>query len=207
MAGLLVWFFCTPVAQAQIPAERFFAAPQVREALLSPSGEQLAVTTGRGSARVGLVLIDLRDLSKPPRRLVSFDDVDIVGVRWMGEDRLLFSVTDLDATGGAAQTSGAGLYLVQADGQELRNLIRRRSAFVVEASPLARRGLEASWTLLKVPVAGPGVDPDEVIVGQWRREGGHLQVSPMWLNVRTLRTRQGQLKGPDGSATGWLFDS
>ncbi len=207
LAGLLVWFFCTPVAQAQIPAERFFAAPQVREALLSPSGEQLAVTTGRGSARVGLVLIDLRDLSKPPRRLVSFDDVDIVGVRWMGEDRLLFSVTDLDATGGAAQTSGAGLYLVQADGQELRNLIRRRSAFVVEASPLARRGLEASWTLLKVPVAGPGVDPDEVIVGQWRREGGHLQVSPMWLNVRTLRTRQGQLKGPDGSATGWLFDS
>lgn len=201
------WAGALTAASAQIPVERFFAAPQVREALLSPSGEQLVVTTGRGSARVALVLIDLRDLGKPPRRLVSFEDVDIVGVRWMGEDRLLFSVTDLDASGGAAQRTGAGLYLVQTDGSDLRNLIQRRSMFVVEAAPLARRGLEASWQLLKVPAPGPGVDPDEIIVGQRRREADHVRLIPMWLNVRTMRTRQGELKGPDGGATAWLFDS
>jgi dipeptidyl aminopeptidase/acylaminoacyl peptidase len=197
----------TPAAHAQVAPERFFAAPLVRDALLSPSGTQLAVTTARGGTRVGLVLIDLQDLSKPPRRLGGFEDVDIVGLHWMGEDWLLFSVTDLDASGGAAQQTGAGLYVVNTDGQDLRNLIRRRSFFVVEASPLARRGLETWWRLLKVPAPGPGVNPDEIIVGEARRAEDHVQTVPMWLNVRTMRTRQGDLKAPEGGAAAWLFDS
>jgi hypothetical protein len=98
----------TPAAN-RLPVETFFARPQVREIRLSPSGERVAVTTARGSNRVALVVFDLSAAGQPARRIAQFEDVDIVGVQWLDEQRLLFSVSDLDAAGGEAQRIGRGL--------------------------------------------------------------------------------------------------
>lgn len=196
-----------PAAAArQLPAEVFFAHPQVLQAVLSPSGQYLAVTTARGAPRVSLVVMDLK-AGNAMRRIVSFDDADVVGVRWLGDDRIIFEATDLQAGGAAAQREGRGLFVVQTDGNELRNLIARRNPRTSTASPLARRALSWNHVLLSVPRRGEGVAPDEIIVGSWG--GGprlpHLQ--PMWLDVRTLRTRSADFPTPEGGAIDWIFDA
>jgi dipeptidyl aminopeptidase/acylaminoacyl peptidase len=196
----------TPAAN-RLPVETFFARPQVREIRLSPSGERVAVTTARGSNRVALVVFDLSAAGQPARRIAQFEDVDIVGVQWLDEQRLLFSVSDLDAAGGEAQRIGRGLYLAHTDGSQLRNLIQRQAALVVESSTVQRRSLLPNHRLLAVPERGEGVDPDEIIVGAYGGDRENPTVQPGWLNVRTMRVRDGDFVAPPGGAQSWRFDS
>ncbi len=191
----------TKAARA-LPAETFFRQPQVLQAQLSPDGRKLAVTSSRGAQRVGLIIFDLEG-KQPPTRAALFNDVDIANVRWLGNDQLVFDSIDLESGSGLDQREAPGLFIVQADGKELRALIQRRSALVVDSAPVARRALPRNHVLLQVPRQGPGVQPDEVLVGRLGRD----EVQPLWLNVRTLRTRSADFDAPDGGARRWMFDS
>ena len=111
--------------QAPIPAEHFFQYPAVLEAKLSPSGRKLALTTSRGGKRVGLVVIELGDAPKATRA-GAFSDADIVRFEWVGEDRLVFSVRDLEAGSGEDRRYAPGLYAANTDGSDLRQLVKRR---------------------------------------------------------------------------------
>lgn len=193
---------------SQVPVEHFFRLPQVLRSALSPDGTQLAITTGRGGPRVGLVVFDLLG-NKPPRRVAQFSDIDIGSVRWLGNDQLIFNVIDLEAGSGVDQREAPGLYAVNADGQELRSLIQRLNPLIRESAPLARRTLAWNHVLLSVPlVLGKGVSPDEIVVGEMRRLSDRVEhIQPLWLNVRTLRTRSMDFEPPPDGVTGWLFDS
>jgi hypothetical protein len=56
IAGLLL---AAAAAQAAPPPEVFFGAPDIEEAVLSPSGKRLAITSAKGAKRVGLIVLDL----------------------------------------------------------------------------------------------------------------------------------------------------
>lgn len=195
-----------PAATApRLPAEAFFREPQVLQALLSPSGAKLAVTTARGAQRVSLVVFDLLR-GGPPLRAAQFADVDISRVEWLGEDRLVFSVIDLQAGSGDDQFVGPGLYAVGADGAGLQPLVLRRSQLIVAGTPLSRRALPPNHVLLAVPPPAAGQPAEEVLLGSLRRNGGFVEMSPVWLNVRSLRTRHVELGDAPTGVVRWLID-
>jgi dipeptidyl aminopeptidase/acylaminoacyl peptidase len=195
-----------PTAQAKaIPAEAFFRGAEIRQAVLSPSGQRLAVTLARSGARVGLYVIDLAKGMKSTG-VGQFDDVDVEAVHWVNEDQLVFDTSDY-AKGSGSGLGGPGLFSVKADGSEFRGLIARHRFFSLIAktrNPM----LESNHALLIVPEPQPGEANEEVLVGEysWRDRSDTAMITPMWLNVRNGSTRTPDYKEPYG-AHGWIFDS
>jgi acetyl esterase/lipase len=198
------------VAHAQpgpVPLERFFQRPAMLEAKLSPSGTRLAVTTSRGTTRVGLAVIEL-GLDPKARRAALFSDADIVSFDWVSDDRLVFSVLDLQAGSRADQQQAPGLYAINADGSDFRLLVRRRGLPFVRDGSSRDKALEWNHLLLQVPLQQPGVNPDEIVIGAMSFSGQELQsVTPLWLNVRSGKTRSMALGAAPRNATSWWFDS
>lgn len=194
-------------AQPQVPLERFFQRPAVLDAKLSPSGKQLAISTSRGAARTGLAVIELGGEPRV-RRAAQFDDADIVRFDWVSDERLVFSVRDLEAGSGEDRRLAPGLYAINADGSDFRMLVRRRGLPIVRDSSMRNTALEWNHVLLHVPLQQDGVKPDEVVIGTMNISGRDLQsIAPMWLNVRSGRTRSMDLGDAPRNATRWLFDS
>jgi len=194
-------------AAARLPAEAFFKSRDVLDAQLSPSGQQLALTTAAGVKRVALAVIDLGPSGKASRAAV-FSDIDVVRFAWVNNKRLIFSVADLDTGSGEDRYTAPGIFGVDADGENLRMLVARRpGAAVVEGGRFGREALPYNHQLLLVPRPAPGVENEEVIVGNLAFSGQNdvSDVAPLWLNTRTGRTRSMDLKAPAGSV-GWLFD-
>src|SRR6185436_1239484 len=76
------------------PIEVFFKDADIAEAVLSPSGKRLAITSGKGATRIGLVVMDLANGGKLTRA-AQFGDGDVADVQWVNEERLVFSIRDL----------------------------------------------------------------------------------------------------------------
>lgn len=191
---------------APVPLEVFFAQPQVLQAELSPSGRRLALTTARGATRVGLVVFDLAGPVQA-RRVAQFADIDVRQFAWVDDERLVFSVIDLDQGSGSDYRAAPGLFAVDADGSDLRSLIERRVNRVVDAEPARRRALPWNHVLLHVPRRAAGTRGDEVVIGALDFRAGELQrVRPMRLDVRSGRTRHLDLRAPENTV-GWLFDA
>jgi dipeptidyl aminopeptidase/acylaminoacyl peptidase len=204
----LALFAATAAVKAEpIAIERFFQRPALLEAKLSPSGKQLALTTSRGGTRVGLVVIDLAGGDKPAVRAANFSDADVVQFDWVGEQRLVFSVLDLAAGSGEDRRYAPGLYAVNPDGKELRQLIRRQGTPFVSDGRSRGRVLDWFHELLHVPQQQDGVTPEEVLVGKLNFGSDRVEsVVPIWLNTRSGNTRNIELKAP-ANTVGWMFDS
>lgn len=186
-------------AAARLPVETFFKNPDVLDAQLSPSGTQLALTTAAGTKRVGLFVIDLGASGKAART-AAFHDADVVRFNWVNNNRLVFSVADLETGSGEDREVAPGLYGVDPDGNNMRQLVARRMPGAVQAGSPGRGVLHANHRLLHVPLPEPGGESDDVILGVLG------EVTPLWLNTRTGRSRPMNLNAPDGTVA-WLFDS
>lgn len=79
-------------AQEPIPVADFFRRPQVGETELSPSGRYLAVQLLPKSGRQNLAVFDLD--TGTHKIVAGYTDLDIYGVEWLDEDRLLFRTID-----------------------------------------------------------------------------------------------------------------
>ena len=206
MNWLAAFLIALVPAQATAQAvENFFEVPDVLEARLSPAGKRLAVSTGLGGKRVGLVVFDL-DKAGAVTQAARFVDVDIARFSWVNEDRLVFDVVDL-AEGSGNREYAPGLYSVAFDGADLRQLVMRQHQPLVSAPSAARlRALEWNHTLLHVPFVEGGVG-EEVIIGALSFEGNDLvAIQPMRLNVVSGRTRSMSLGAP-ANAVRWIFDA
>jgi acetyl esterase/lipase len=195
-------------AAAALPAETFFRNRDVLDAQLSPSGDQLALTTAAGGQRVALFVVPLGASGKPTRA-AAFSDADVVRFNWVNNNRLVFSVADLESGSGEDRYTAPGLYAVAANGDDLRQLVARRTgARVVEGGRSNREPLPYNHRLLHVPVPEAGVENEDIIVGTLLLDGPNdvSGVVPQWLNTRTGRVRPMPLNAPGGSV-GWLFDS
>lgn len=108
-------------AQAGPPAiALFFQKAVLGGAELSPDGRRVAlrVRTGEGKAR--LAVLDLATMA--PTVVADFSDVDVDRFEWVSDQRLVFD-TDPPLTGINRIDAGPGLFAVNADGGEFRQLV------------------------------------------------------------------------------------
>lgn len=184
------------------PAEVFFKDADIVEAVLSPSGRRLAITSAKGAPRVGLVIIEMGPEGKL-QRVAQFSDGDVSQVHWVNEDRLIFSIMDL--SDGSGRPNGApGLFGVNADGKQLRQLVRRMGKPFITSGGVDERILDWNHLLLRVPAPQAGTANDEVLIAEWGLDDVHTQ-TPLWLNTRSGRTRSVSFDQPS-STVGWLTD-
>ncbi len=188
-------------AHAAPPAEVFFKDADIAEAVLSPSGRQLAITSAKGATRVGLAVFDLGN--GKATRAAQFSDGDVHEVRWVNDQRLVFSIVDL--SDGSGQPNGQpGLFAVNPDGREMRQLIRRQGVpMVSDGSSRNQRLLDWNHHLLKVPTPKTGEANDEVLLYSLDSQGVQ---TPLWVDTRTGRTRAAPGEFPSDTV-GWLTDS
>ncbi|MFT3818476.1 MAG: prolyl oligopeptidase family serine peptidase [Rubrivivax sp.] len=200
----LAWFSVVTAATAAepLPAEAFFKRPDIERALLSPSGQWLAVGAGRPGGRTALVVFDLQNWGQV-RVAAGFSDADIRSFAWVNDERLVFDLIDRES-GGGDQPFGAGLFSVKRDGSELRLLVRLRGDWIREARTTRREPLEYNHLLLHVPADGS----DDVIVGEivTNNQGELRELSPKRLNVVTGRVRN-LAEGTPPDTRDWWFDA
>jgi dipeptidyl aminopeptidase/acylaminoacyl peptidase len=109
-----------PASNSQIPSlEELFKQPTLADVTLSVSGKYLAATApNRG--RMNLVVIDLE--TRKGTLLTSFEDFDVIGVRWVEDERLLFSLGQRNSPTGPGNFDGGGLFVINRDGSSSRRL-------------------------------------------------------------------------------------
>lgn len=190
------------------PAAVFHSEPDIVEAVLSPSGTRLAVTSGKGQTYKGLIVIDLAPGGKVTR-VAQMSDGDVFGVAWVNEDRLIFKVRDI-ADGSARDIGAPGLFAVNADGSKFRSLVSRLGTpFVVNGgqnrSTADDRILDWNHRLVRVPATRPGEGNEEVLMAQFSKDE-HGFETPLWLNTRTGRTRLANVNQP-ADTVNWLTDA
>jgi dipeptidyl aminopeptidase/acylaminoacyl peptidase len=107
-------------AQQPLSVEDFYKAPAYGLVRASRNGRYLAVTVPTHNNRLNLAVVDLE--TRQGTTITSFRDFDVVGssVRWVGNERLVFSVGQrLTAAG---DQEGGGLFVVGRDGKQARKL-------------------------------------------------------------------------------------
>ena len=141
------------IAAAPLPVETFFKKPQYGSAVLSPSGQYLAVVTpinGRHNAGV----IDLKTLKFEP--ISSLENGDVYQMFWQNDDRIVLVITDFArGTGEPPQTFG--MVAVNRDGTA-----PRRFGF-----PLKARWM--SGVLYRVELVGVILGTNDVLLGTHER--------------------------------------
>lgn len=198
IAGLLL--AAAGARAAPPPAEVFYKDADIAEAVLSPSGKRLAITSAKGLARIGLVVMELGAGGKLTR-VAQFTDGDVWHVQWVNEDRLVFGVVDL--SDGSGRPNGApGLFAVNADGSQFRPLVRRMGKPFVTNGESNDRLLDWNHRLLRVPAPQPGASNDEVLMVEFTTDEAHLE-TPMWVNTRNGRNRDAGFNAPPHTV-GWL---
>jgi len=186
-----------------LPAEVFFSWPEMAQPLLSPSGRYMAVLMRGAKDRNSLGVIDLEEVGNS-KGLLQFGDVDIGNVRWLGDERLIFSVVDLQAGMGERRIA-PGLFVIDRDGKNYRELVKLRPKPMISGGPAGDdRRLDYNHKLLHVPAQGG----DEIIVGElvFGNDGTVESVQPLRLNVKNMRA-QSLAGGAPPYAMDWLFDA
>ena len=190
-----------PAHAAPPPAELFFKDADIIEAVLSPSGRRLAITSAKGATRVGLVVIDMGPGGQM-QRLAQFSDGDVFQVRWVNEERLIFGVTDLSEGSGRPQ-GAPGLFSVATDGKPMRQWVRRMGKPFI-SNGADDRILDWNHFVLRVPALQPDQPHEEVLIAEYGLSEVHT-LTPLWLNTRTGRTRSVSFDQPRNTV-GWLTD-
>lgn len=178
-------------SHAAPPAELFYREPDIAEAVLSPSGRQLAFTTARDAGRIGLVVLDLE--KGKATRVAQYSAADVIQVSWVNEQRLVYSVIDVSA--GSARADGyPGLFAINADGSDMQPLVQRDGSRGGELGWRKLKALPPNHSLLRVPAPRDGKAGDEVLM---QRHDGTL--TPLWLNTRSGETRPVDADIPSGA--------
>ena len=121
-AGAFAGALAPALAQApaaRISPEDIWKPPQLSGISLSRDGKYMAATAPvRG--RMNLVVIELE--TRKALALTGFEDFDVLNVRWVGNNRLLYSLGQVNSPTGPGQFDGGGLFMVSRDGKETRRL-------------------------------------------------------------------------------------
>ena len=102
-----------------VSLEDFFKNPSLAGPTLSRSGKYLAATAPL-KGRMNLLVLDLD--TRKANLLTSFEDFDVINVRWVGDERLVFSLGQANSPTGPGQFDGGGLFVVGRDGSGSRRL-------------------------------------------------------------------------------------
>ncbi len=176
-------------AGAPPPPAAFFERVIFSGATLSPDGRRVAFLSGAPGTPLRLGVIDLQSMQ--PRLVAAFKDADVARATWVGDTRLVFDLS-VTLTGPGLADRGQGLFGVNADGSELRQLVRTSRPFVTAGDADADL-LPWFMGLHSVPARR---DDDSVIVvgveGVEGREASHLSVR----RIETRRARGREMEVP-----------
>lgn len=111
-----------PAAAGALPIQSFFDHPALSSAQLSPNGRYVAMLVPAKDSYVRLGVMDVTE--HVPKVLASFDDADISQFHWVNNERLVFEAGDR-SVGAGDQHQGSGLYAINRDGKEFRQLVER----------------------------------------------------------------------------------
>lgn len=158
----LAFTLTTPVRAAEAVerpgVEAFFKAPALSAPVLSPDGRSLAAAVPGPDGRMKLAVLDLNRLDAS-RVVASFTDADVQNYHWVNDQRLVFSITDRQA---ADRPLAPGLWAVNRDGADMRQLIHAGSTLISGASLIADKRLNWEWRLYSVLQDG---SDDIVVIG------------------------------------------
>ncbi len=192
ICGAAIMLLMAASSHAAPPApEVFFGNEDIGEAALSPSGTRLAFTTAKGAERVGLTVLDLAPGGKLTRPAQIIRE-DVIGINWLNDDRLLYSLADLSGV----RRHAPGLFAVNLDGSGRRMLVDPSRVHASEYSSLDRNN-----SLRLVPVARHGETNEQVLISAYSRDSQSL----MWMNTRTGDTKRVDKQAPDHNFQ-WLVD-
>ncbi|MFC4161059.1 S9 family peptidase [Chitinimonas lacunae] len=140
-----------------VSIEALFKKAAYGSAVLSPNGKKLAVLVPRND-RLALSVIDL---DKKQGKLVAYNvDWDVVNPFWVNNDRLVFSISDRKVV--MAENAGGGLYAVNADGTQFRELAQTaKQQFASGARVYRHMGL----------IGGTDFVSDDILVSYNERDG------------------------------------
>jgi dipeptidyl aminopeptidase/acylaminoacyl peptidase len=113
--------FAASVASAQdtLSIEDIWKAPQLSTPVLSRDRKYMAVTMPF-KGRMNLAVVDLE--TRKASILTSYDLFDVQGVRWLGNERLLYTLGQNNSPTGAGEFDGGGLFVIGRDGKGFRTL-------------------------------------------------------------------------------------
>lgn len=114
-------------AEPAVDPKTYFARPQMTGAAFSPDGKRLALRSRNKEGRAMLSVLDLDTLTPFPLYAAESDDVQ--SFFWVNNDRLAFTLGDLDAPQ-ADVDAGPGLFAVNRDGKNFRQLVERQRAWL-----------------------------------------------------------------------------
>ncbi len=128
------------------PIEHFFANPAFGGATLSPNARYLAARMARPGKGTALAVVDLTN--NTVNVVASLANGDVGQINWISDERLIFNTADPDVAEGD-RAKGPGLFAVNRDGGELRELIERSTvpsgrALHYNTRPLAQLGARNS---------------------------------------------------------------
>jgi len=181
-----------PAPAASAPSlEEMLRLPAYASPRISRNGKYFAVTIPV-NGKMNLAVVDLE--TRKGTAITNYSDFDVLGVRWVGNDRLLYTLGQGDSPTGAGTFLGGGLFMVGRDGKESRKLaptvreLRAQRQFV--------------YRPMRVLRSIPGSD-EEVIVEAALRDAESYDVYR--LNIVTGRTSLLTSNRPT-RANGWLLD-
>jgi dipeptidyl aminopeptidase/acylaminoacyl peptidase len=180
------------------PVEAFFDKPATASAVISPNGRLVAITSLNKEKLLQLVVLDTASMSA--KVVTNFRDADVVNVHWVNDKRLVFGAGDMDRRLSDMKV-GQGLYAIDADGGEFRQLAR------VDWHKVDNDGRNSR--LLDVTTRYQSslldADGDGIVVTQthWKANGEFEA-----LNLLKLDTRTGTASTYErpGETEGWVTD-
>ena len=174
------------------PIESFFATPAFAGATLSPNARYLAARVARAGKGTALAVVDLDN--NTIKVVAGLADADVGQFNWISNDRLVFDAADPEVAEGDRRM-GAGLFAVNRDGSEMRELVER------SARPTGR-ALPANTFLL--PQLG-AQDSEYIYVTSSKLDKNNAFEYSNLLRVNTLSGRASTIARP-GNVSNWLLD-
>jgi dipeptidyl aminopeptidase/acylaminoacyl peptidase len=179
-------------AAGAVPIEHFFDNPAFSGATLSPDARFLAARVTRPGKGAALAVVDLAN--NTVKVVAGLSDADIGKISWISNERLVFDAADPDIADGDRRL-GPGLFAVNRDGSELRELIersRRPSGRVLPANTvlLAQRGAQ---------------DSEYIYVTSTKLDRNRDFEYSNLLRLNTLTGRTSTVVRP-GNVSSWLLD-
>ncbi len=166
-------------------AAQYFAAPQMTGAVLSPDGRRVALRVRAVNARELLAVVELSTLTQTV--VYTSDNADVDHFIWVNDSRLAFTLADIETPQGK-QDAGPGLFAVNVDGSDFRQLVERQTVWLKNGNDT--RKLEPWNTFL---LNGAGLfNSDEVLAvrpdAMSEKDYGYAKL--MRINTRTVRTEE-----------------
>ncbi|MCE9659977.1 MAG: S9 family peptidase [Burkholderiales bacterium] len=173
------------------PIEDYVKLPAFATPRLSPDGRYLAVSVPV-NGKMNLAVVDLE--TRKGTAITNFSEFDVLGAHWVGNERLVFNLGQVNSPTGPEQFDGGGLFMVSRDGKESKKI-----------APTVREARESNqrYRNMEFLQTIPG-NPNEILVTANIRSADSEDVYR--LDLKSGRTTLVSGERPL-FASGWILDN